>query len=132
MPVEPPLLIVPPRADPTREVTAAGWRVLDLERAFADRCLSRQRLLQEAEAVAAGRGAGRRLLLLKSAAELLDAPHPQTRLRAMGAGYSGLCDPASGLELRLDDLELTAGSTERLDDVLDLPADRSPFAPEIE
>src|SRR5262249_26131833 len=104
MPVEPPLLIVPPRADPTREVTAAGWReaaaaggrLLALGRASADRCLSRQRLLQEAEAGAAGRGAGRRLLLLKSAAELLDAPHPQTRLRAMGAGYSGLCDPASG------------------------------------
>ena len=126
------LMILPPRADPTLEVEAAGWTVVDMERAFADRVLRPDRLLQEAAAAAASGAATRRLLLLRSAAELLDAPHRQTRLRAMGAAYAGICDPESGLELRLDDLELTAGTTERLADVLALPARRSPFVPEIE
>jgi len=126
------LLVVPPRADPTLAIAAAGWRVLDLERAYAERILQAGALAREAGAAAGTDGAARRLMLLLAAAELLDAPGPQTRLRAAGAAYAGACDPDSGLALRLDDLELTAGTTERLADVLALPAGRSPFAPEIE
>jgi hypothetical protein len=123
------LFVVPPRTDPTLEVAATGWQVLDLERAYAARILGTAPL---AAAVAAAATDARRRMLLQAAAELLDAPAPQTRLRAAGAAYAGSCDPTSGLQLRLDDLELTAGTTERLADVLALPADRSPFALEIE
>src|SRR6266487_794052 len=120
------LLVVPPRADPTLAIAAAGWRVLDLERAYAERILQAGALAREAGAAAGTDRAARRLMLLLAAAELLDAPGPQTRLRAAGAAYAGACDPDSGLALRLDDLELTAGTTERLADVLALPAGRSP------
>ena len=123
------LLVIPARADPTLETAAPGWTVLDLERAHAERVLDPGRLAAEA---AAADVPGRRRLLLAAAAQLLGAPGAQTRLRAAGAAYAGTCDEGSGLVLRLDDLELVCGTTERLDDVLALDAGRSPFAPEID
>ena len=128
------LLIVPPHADFTLGWRAEeGFEVLDLARAFVERIGRPEGLRAEASrAVGEGEAGARRALLLHSAAGLLErSTEARTRLRALGAALSGSSAPDLSVRLRLDDLELAQGTTERSADTLAASVGSLPFEPEL-
>lgn len=128
--------VVPPHADFTVAWEApAGFEVLDLARAFAERVASGEAIREELAAIgeATDPDACRRRVSLEVARALLSRPRSaRTHLRALGAALSGLSRPGSGVRLRLDDLDLEHGSTERLGDALAVSRGPLPFALELE
>jgi hypothetical protein len=118
------LLVLPPHRDVTCVPEAPeGWHVLDVARGFCQRVGAREFLVQAAEAreqAAATPQSLRELLLLRAALALFqrgsEAPHRP--LRALGAALTALSGPPSGVRLRLDDIELEGGTTERSLDAL--------------
>jgi hypothetical protein len=128
------LWVIPPLADFTVRRWAQGsddWQVLDLTRQFAERCLDAATL--EGWAAEQAEGGPERGLHLKVASDLLqNGATVHTRLRALGSAFRGACGRNSSVRLRLDDLELAQGSTERSTDV-EAAADveRLPFGPEL-
>ncbi|HLM44809.1 MAG TPA: hypothetical protein VK458_13130, partial [Myxococcaceae bacterium] len=118
------LLVLPPHRDVTCVPDAPeGWHVVDAARAFCQRVLAPETLARAVEAreiAPATPQTMRELLLLRAALSLLkrggeDAHRP---LRALGAVLTALSGPPSGVRLRLDDIELDGGTTERSADVL--------------
>src|SRR5205085_7555116 len=72
-------------------------------------------------------------LLLQAAASLLERePTPQGRLRALGAALAGMSGPPSAVRLRLDDLELPGGTTERAADAGVAARGPLPFQAELD
>lgn len=111
------LWIVPPHRDATlTPVAPAGAEVLDLQAAFAARCLSQETLAAAVSAHLPGQGA-QRLFELEAARKILArAQTPQAVLRAQGVALAALT--ADGpLQVRLDDVELAWGTTERSADL---------------
>lgn len=119
------VVLVPPHADFTLEwPEPEGFETVDAARFFARTVLDPARLRREADALGrdgAGAEGARALLQLRAAAELLGAGGDALRhLRAGGAALSGLSTGASPMRLRLDDVELPGGTTQRS---RDLPED---------
>jgi hypothetical protein len=118
------LLVLPPHRDVTCVPEAPeGWRVLDVARAFCQRMMAPETLARAVETRERGPATPetmRELLLLRAALVLwkrgrADAHRP---LRALGAVLTALSGPPSGVHMRLDDIELEGGTTERSADVL--------------
>lgn len=118
------LLVLPPHRDVTCVPEAPeGWRVLDVARAFCQRMMAPETLARAVELREHGPATPetmRELLLLRAALVLwkrgrADAHRP---LRALGAVLTALSGPPSGVRVRLDDIELEGGTTERSADVL--------------
>ncbi len=131
------LLVLPPHRDVTCVPDAPeGWHVVDAARAFCQRVLAPETLARAVEAregTPATPQTMRELLLLRAAMTLLrrsgtDAHRP---LRALGAALTALSGAPSGVRLRLDDLELEGGSTERTADVLRASARPAPYDEEL-
>jgi hypothetical protein len=116
------VLLVPPHADFTLEWPAPeGFWMVDAARAFVRRACSPAALADEIrvrESSARDGEAARALLLLKAGAALLEGGDSHRHLRALGAALTGLSSAPSPVRLRLDDLELPGGTTERSADVL--------------
>ncbi|NVJ02101.1 hypothetical protein HV824_28830 [Myxococcus sp. AM009] len=118
------LLVLPPHRDVTLVPEAPeGWRCVDVAREFCRRVFARDAV--EAAAVARERAPATaqtmRELLLVRAAQSLHAREDasvSTHLRALGAVLSAISGPPDGVHLRLDDVELAGGTTERSADVL--------------
>ncbi|NTX55222.1 hypothetical protein [Myxococcus sp. CA039A] len=113
-------LVLPPHRDVTLvPEVPEGWHLLDLARDFVRRVFSAESV--EAEALARESSppspqAMRELLLLRVAQGLRDrGPIPE--LRALGAVLTAISGPPHGVHLRLDDVELESGTTERSGDV---------------
>jgi len=118
------LLVLPPHRDVTCVPEAPeGWRVLDVARAFCQRVMTTEtlaRAVETREREPATPQTMRELLLLRAALVLwkrgrADAHRP---LRALGAVLTALSGAPSGVHVRLDDIELEGGTTERSVDVL--------------
>ncbi|WP_163784529.1 hypothetical protein [Myxococcus vastator] len=118
------LLVLPPHRDVTLVPEAPeGWRCVDVAREFCRRVFARDAL--EAAVTARERPPAtaqtmRELLLLRAAQSLhaREDASVSTRLRALGAVLSAISGPPDGVHLRLDDVELAGGTTERSADVL--------------
>ncbi|PTL85940.1 hypothetical protein [Vitiosangium sp. GDMCC 1.1324] len=117
------LLVLPPHRDVTCVPDAPeGWRVLDVARAFCQRVMVPEtlaRAVETREREPATPESMRELLLLRAALVLwkrgrADAYRP---LRALGAVLTALSGPPAGVRVRLDDIELEGGTTERSADV---------------
>ncbi len=118
------LLVVPPHRDPTLRPRAdPPFELHDLQAAFLARLTSpasltaqidRRRALSPSPAVA------HELLLLLAARSILsrDAGPLHSTLRSFGAVLTACSGAPSSVQLRLDDLELSSGTTERSSDVL--------------
>lgn len=131
-----------PHRDPTLvpEVDAS-WTVIDPARRFVERLLSSggqaalEARLEECLATAASEVAPA-LLQTRAARQVLSRSHVDGRsaLSALGALLSASTAPAGVVRLRLDDLELPGGSTERSADALRAAGEGSgfPFLPELE
>lgn len=128
------LAVVAPHGDPTLSWEAPrGWTVCDLHRqAVAHR-------LRPDIAAGVADGLGRdaegrsRALLLRAAAQVLarrGATHPHQRMWALGAVLE-VTTATAPVRLRLDDLELESGSTERCADVAKLDPQRMPWHHEL-
>ncbi|MBU8896499.1 hypothetical protein DRW03_24295 [Corallococcus sp. H22C18031201] len=118
------LLVLPPHRDVTLRAEAPeGWRVLDVARDYCRRVFASDSVAAEAEARAHGAltpQSLRELLLLKAAQALRarDSDAGHGTLRALGAVLTALSGAPSEVQLRLDDVALHDGSTERSEDVL--------------
>jgi hypothetical protein len=118
------LLVLPPHRDVTLVPEAPeGWHVMDVARDFCHRVLSEAAMTAASEARATAPATAqsmRELLLLRAARALSEREgvSVHTRLRALGAVLTAISGPPSGVRLRLDDLELDEGTTERSADVL--------------
>ncbi|WP_426752969.1 hypothetical protein [Myxococcus sp. Y35] len=124
-------LVLPPHRDVTLVPEAPdGWHCVDVARDFYRRVFA----ADEVEAAAKKREDSpataqsmRELLLLRSAQSLWarEGSSRHTALRAQGAVLTAISGPPCGVHLRLDDVALDGGTTERSVDVLramDLPA----------
>lgn len=117
-------LVVLPHSDFTqRAAVPAGFERFDCARAFVERVTSRaelDRAIAESEKAlpTADREAVLRHLQLCAGAQRVDSPHAQVRFRAIGAVLAGISGPPSPVRLRVDDLDLDEGTTERLLDAL--------------
>jgi hypothetical protein len=120
------IVIVPPHADFTLEWPAPeGFETVDAARFFVATALEPSGLRRKAEALERQGVEGetaRAVLLLRAAAELMESGGGDVHrhLRACGAGLTGLSAVSSPMRLRLDDVELPEGTTERS---RDLPGD---------
>jgi hypothetical protein len=120
------VVIVPPHADFTLEWPAPeGFETVDAARFFVAAALEPGRLRLKADAFerqGTGGETSRAVVLLRAAAELLEAGggDAHRHLRACGAGLAGGSTVASPVRVRLDDVELPGGTTERS---RDLPGD---------
>jgi hypothetical protein len=120
------LVVVPPHADFTLEWPAPeGGEVVDVARAFVQEALTPATLRRRAgelERQEPSAETARAMLLLRAAAELLEVAggDAHRHLRACGAGLTGLSQIAAPMRLRLDDVALPGGTTERS---RDLPGD---------
>ncbi|QRK05480.1 hypothetical protein JQX13_35710 [Archangium violaceum] len=118
------LLVLLPHRDVTCVPDAPeGWRVLDVARAFCQRVMAPETLARAVETRERGPATPetmRELLLLRAALVLgkRGRADPLRPLRALGAVLTALSGPPSGVRLRLDDIELEGGTTERSADVL--------------
>lgn len=114
------ITVVPPHSDVSLTLLADG-KVVDVNTIFLHQLLGAGRITP---------GAGRAAALLARAGRaalrnrLADPPH---RLRGLGAVLSGLATPDHGVRLRLDDLELAEGSTQRGADVLRAATAAAPY-----
>ena len=120
------LLVLPFHRDVTCVPEAPeGWRVLDLARAYGQRMRAagtRARAEAVREQGPATPQAMRELLLLRAAGALWargETTGPRS-LRALGAVLTALSGAPLAVRVRLDDIELEEGTTERSADVLRL------------
>ncbi len=103
--------------------------VLDLGRALVDRLAA-----DAALPLRTAFSSAQRELLFRAGADVLARARNRggaSRLRAQGALLQAACSDGSPVRLRLDDLELTRGSTERSKDVLKAAAEELPFEQEL-
>ncbi|GHG84980.1 hypothetical protein [Comamonas sp. JC664] len=118
------LLVLPPHRDVTLVPEApAGWHCVDVAREFCRRVFAPTAVEAEAqlrERSPATAQSMRELLLLRAAQALWarEDSSPHTGLRARGAVLTAISGPPQGVHLRLDDVELEGGTTERSADVL--------------
>lgn len=128
------LLVLPPHRDVTLVSEAPeGWHVLDVARDFCRRVVSAPAMTVASDARVAAPASPqsmRELLLLRSAQVLLERDG-HTRLRALGAVLTAISGPPSGVRLRLDDLELEEGTTERSADVLRAVGQPAPYTEDL-
>lgn len=130
------LLVVLPHTDPTlRPQAPEGWTLHDAGAAFAGRARDPGALRSSAnESEREGTSESlRRALLARTAAALFErgeASDVEGHLRALGAAFTGLS--SDRVALRLDDLELHGGSTERSLDVLSVSREPLPYSPELQ
>lgn len=116
------LVLVPPHGDPSlalvpgREVDA----VVDAGRAFVAGVL-------DGSVAASAPGANAALLIAAGRQAAAAGRPPLGRLRGLGTLLAGLDDEGFGVRLRLDDLELAAGSTERGADVVAAAGRPAPY-----
>jgi hypothetical protein len=128
------LLVLPPHRDVTLVPEAPeGWHVVDVARDFCRRVVSDGAMADAVDArvtAPATPQSMRELLLLRAAGALSGRGdlHGHTQLRALGAVLTAISGPPSGVRLRLDDLELEAGTTERSSDVLRTAGQPAPYA----
>ncbi|HEX8436150.1 hypothetical protein [Archangium sp.] len=131
------LLVLPPHRDVTCVAEAPeGWHVVDAARAFCLRVLAPEALTREVEVRERGPATPqtmRELLLLRTALALLgrSGENAHRPLRALGAALTALSGAPSGVRLRLDDLELEGGSTERTVDMVRISAQPAPYDEEL-
>jgi hypothetical protein len=131
------LLVLPPHRDVTLVPDGPeGWHVLDVARDF---CL---RVVSPAAVAEAARARAREPFTAQSMRELLQLLAAQalseregasvhTRLRALGAVLIARSGPPGGVRLRLDDLELDGGTTERSADVLRAVEQPAPYTEDL-
>lgn len=118
------LLVLPPHRDVTLVSEAPeGWQCLDVARDFCRRVFARDAVeaaAAEREQAPATAQTMRELLLLRAAQSLhsREDSSVSTRLRALGAVLAAISGPPGRVHLRLDDVELEGGTTERSADVL--------------
>lgn len=127
-------LVLPPHRDITLvPEVPEGWHLLDLARDFGRRVFSSESV--EAEALARESSPPspqtmRELLLLRVAQGLRDrGPIPE--LRALGAVLTAISGPPHGVHLRLDDVELESGTTERSGDVQRVVGLPAPYSDDV-
>ena len=131
------LLVLPPHRDVTLVPDAPeGWHVVDVARDFCRRVVSEAAMTDAIEArgtAAATPRSMRELLLLRAAQSLSgrEDVYGHTRLRALGAVLTAISGPPHGVRLRLDDLELEEGTTERSADVLRAVGQLAPYAEDL-
>jgi len=131
------LLLLPPHRDVTCVPEAPeGWHVVDVARDFCQRVGARGLLARAAEAreqAAATPSSLRELLLLRAALALFQrgSGEPHRPLRALGAALTALSGPPSVVRVRLDDIELEGGTTERSVDVLRVVSGPAPYAEDL-
>lgn len=127
-----------PLGDVTLEAVAEpGWTVEDPQAAFVKRVTAPAFLRDHATALedAGGQPADGlpRALLARGAAELLEiTSEAYPWLRACGAALTSVSGPPSPVRLRLDDLELACGTTERSADVLAAAEAPAAYEPELD
>ncbi|MFY2563308.1 hypothetical protein ACN469_37270 [Corallococcus terminator] len=126
--------VLPPHRDITLvPEVPEGWCLLDLARDFGRRVYSSESV--EAEALARESSPPspqtmRELLLLRVAQGLRDrGPIPE--LRALGAVLTAISGPPHGVHLRLDDVELESGTTERSGDVQRAASLPAPYSDDV-
>ncbi|MCY1022065.1 hypothetical protein [Pyxidicoccus sp. MSG2] len=131
------LLVLPPHRDVTlAPETPEGWHVMDVARDFCRRVVSDAAMADaiQARVTAPATPRSMRELLLLRAGQVLslrEQRYGHTRLRALGAVLTALSGPPSGVRLRLDDLELEEGTTERSADVLRTVGQPAPYAEDL-
>ncbi|MFP2912304.1 hypothetical protein ACLESD_46240 [Pyxidicoccus sp. 3LFB2] len=131
------LLVLPPHRDVTLvPETPEGWLVVDVARDFCRRVLSPDAMTAAAEARATAPATPqsmRELLLLRAAQRLStrEDASGHSGLRALGAVLTALSGTPSGVHLRLDDLELEEGTTERSADVLRAVGQPAPYEEDL-
>ncbi|MBZ4417823.1 hypothetical protein [Myxococcus sp. RHSTA-1-4] len=131
------LLVLPPHRDVTLIPEAPeGWHLVDVARDFCRRILSDAAMTEASEAREAAPATAesmRELLLLRAARTLSTREERggNTGLRALGAVLTALSGPPNGVRLRLDDLELEEGTTERSADVLRAVGQPAPYAEDL-
>ncbi|QSQ14808.1 hypothetical protein [Myxococcus landrumensis] len=126
--------VLPPHRDVTRVLeTPAGWQPLDLARNFVRRVFSAESLAAEAQARegAPPTPQSMRELLLLRVAQGLRGRGAIAELRALGAVLTALSSPSHGVRLRLDDVELETGTTERSADVERAASLPTPYSHEV-
>ncbi|WP_342374573.1 hypothetical protein NVS55_24865 [Myxococcus stipitatus] len=126
--------VLPPHRDVTLvPETPEGWHPLDLARGFTRRVFSAEALEVEAQAREGAPPTPRsmRELLLLRVAQGIRARGPIAELRALGAVLTALSGPSHGVRLRLDDVELETGTTERGADVERAATLSTPYAREV-
>ncbi|MCP3064475.1 hypothetical protein LXT21_37450 [Myxococcus sp. K38C18041901] len=127
-------LVLPPHRDVTLVPDVPeGWHLLDLARDFTRRvfssesveaeCLSRESSLPSSQTM-------RELLLLRVAQGLRERS-PLSELRALGAVLTAISGAPQGVHLRLDDVELESGTTERSADVQRVSGMPSPYSEDV-
>jgi hypothetical protein len=115
------VLVIPPHYDPTLACEAADWQVVDAARAFATRlCSAGHRDALERELSERNdQPALRRLLFARAAQKLAERPRTaEIALRAASLSFEACNDERSAVRVRLDDIALTNGTTERFADAL--------------
>lgn len=131
------LLVLPPHRDVTLVPDAPeGWHVVDVARDFCRRVVSEAAMTDAigARVTAPATPQSMRELLLLRAAQSLSGRedvYGHTRLRALGAVLTAISGPPQGVRLRLDDLELEEGTTERSADVLRAVGHLAPYAEDL-
>ncbi|MFP2931149.1 hypothetical protein ACLESO_39335 [Pyxidicoccus sp. 3LG] len=131
------LLVLPPHRDVTLVPDAPeGWQLVDVARDFCLRVSSEAEVADAAEARERGPATAqtmREMLLLRAAQALTKREDAtgHTGLRALGAVLTALSGPPSGVRLRLDDVELESGTTERSEDVLRVASQSAPYSEDL-
>jgi len=131
------LLVLPPHRDVTLVPDVPeGWRCVDVARDFCARVLDGSTVeaaADERERSPATAQAMRELLLLRAAQALStrEGSGPHTALRAQGAVLTAISGPPYGVHLRLDDVALEGGTTERSADVLRAMDQPLPYAEDL-
>ncbi|WP_338865467.1 hypothetical protein [Myxococcus stipitatus] len=126
--------VLPPHRDVTLvPETPEGWHGLDLARGFVRRVFSAESVEAEAQAreLSPPTPQSMRELLLLRVAQGIRGRGTVAELRAMGAVLTALSGPPHGIRLRLDDVELEEGTTERGADVERAAARSAPYSPEV-
>ncbi|MCP3137341.1 hypothetical protein [Pyxidicoccus xibeiensis] len=131
------LLVLPPHRDVTLVPDVPeGWHLVDAARDFCLRVSTDASVAEAADARERGPVTAqsmRELLLLRAAQALMQREDAtgHTGLRALGAVLTALSGPPSGVRLRLDDIELENGTTERSQDVLRVVSQPAPYSEDL-
>ncbi|MCK8504156.1 hypothetical protein [Myxococcus fulvus] len=127
-------LVLPPHRDVTLvPEVPEGWHLLDLARDFTRRVFSAGSVEAECrtrESSPPSSQTMRELLLLRAAQGLRERG-ALSELRALGAVLTAISGSPHGVHLRLDDVELESGTTERSADVQRVSGMPSPFSDDV-